>query len=111
ARVSGSTEIALMLLDVLSGLDEICVAVSYEDESGLAIPEMPAHLDDLERCRPVFKTLPGWHDDLTGVRSWDDLPKTAQEYVRFLSGQIGVPVSIVSVGPERRQTIVLGGSR
>lgn len=107
ARVSGSTEIALMLLDVLSGLKELRVAVAYEDEDGRTIPEMPGHLDDLERCRPVYETLPGWSDDLTGVRRWDDLPSEAREYVRFLAGQIRVPVSIVSVGPERGQTIVL----
>ncbi len=107
ARVSGSTEIALMLLDVLSGLDEVRVAVAYEDESGRSIPEMPGQLADLERCRPVYETLPGWPDDLTGARSWSDLPATARDYVRFLSKQIGVPVSIVSVGPERRQTIVI----
>ena len=84
ARVSGSTEIALMLLDVLSGLDEVRVAVAYEDESGRSIPEMPGQLADLERCRPVYETLPGWPDDLTGARSWSDLPATARDYVRFL---------------------------
>jgi adenylosuccinate synthase len=105
ARVSGSTEIALMLLDVLSGLDELKVAVAYETEDGRAIPELPGQLADFERCRPVYKTLPGWSEDLTKARSWSDLPERAREYVRFLSGQIGVPVSIVSVGPERLQTI------
>jgi adenylosuccinate synthase len=107
ARVSGSTEIALMLLDVLSGHDEIRVAVAYETEDGRAVPELPAHLADLERCRPVYETLPGWPDDLTQARSWTDLPEAAREYVRYLSKQIRIPVSIVSVGPERKQTIQL----
>lgn len=108
ARVSGSTEISLMLLDVLSGIPELQVAVGYEDESGRKVTEMPGHLSDLERCRPVYETLPGWESDLTGVRSWADLPTEARNYVGYLAKQIGVPVSIVSVGPERRQTIILG---
>ena len=66
---------------------------------------MPGHLEDLERCRPVYETLPGWSDDLTTARSWDDLPARARDYVRFLAGQIGLPISIVSVGPERLQSI------
>jgi adenylosuccinate synthase len=107
ARVSGSTEIALMLLDVLSGLEEIRVAVAYEDENGRAVSEMPGQLADLERCRPVYETLPGWSADVTQARKWEDLPGEARDYVRFLAKQIRVPVSIVSVGPERRQTIVL----
>jgi adenylosuccinate synthase len=105
ARVSGATEIAVMLLDVLSGIDPIKVAVSYEDETGKRVENVPAHLSDLARCRPVFETLPGWQDDLTGCRNWDDLPGAARDYVGFLGKQLGVPVSIVSVGPERKQTI------
>jgi adenylosuccinate synthase len=105
ARVSGSSEIALMLLDVLSGLPEIQVAVAYQDEQGRRVDTMPGSLATLERCRPVYETLPGWSDDLTAARSWSDLPQTARDYVRFLGGQIGVPVRTVSVGPERTQTI------
>ena len=105
ARISGSTELAVMLLDVLSGLEEVKVAVAYEDESGRRIEDFPAHLDDLARCRPVFETLPGWDDDLTATKAWSDLPARARSYVEFLERQIGVPVRIVSVGPERTQTI------
>ena len=110
ARVSGSTEIALMLLDVLSGHEEIRVAVAYEDEAGRPVTSMPGHLEDLERCRPVYETLPGWSDDLTTARSWDDLPARAQDYVRYLTSQIGLPISIVSVGPERLQSIMVKNS-
>src|SRR4051794_10386162 len=106
ARVSGSTEIALVLLDVLRGLDELNVAVAYEDERGRAVADLPGQLADLERCRPVYETLPGWQADVTGARSWADLPGAARDYVEFLARQIGVPVLIVSVGPERRQTIL-----
>ncbi len=107
AQVSGSTEISVMLLDVLSGLKEVRVAVAYERDNGRTVRDMPGQLADLERCRPVYETFPGWSDDLTGIRSWDELPAAAREYVTFIGKQVGVPVSIVSVGPDRRQTIVL----
>ena len=106
-RVSGSTEVAVMLLDVLSGLEAVRVAVAYEDDAGRRVEAFPAHLDALGGCRPVFETLPGWSEDLTEARSWSDLPGAAQNYVRFLGAQLGVPVRIVSVGPDRSQTIWL----
>lgn len=105
ARVSGSTEIAVMLLDVLSGLEELNVAIAYETADGRPVKEMPGQLSDLERCRPVYKTLPGWSADVTQARSWTDLPREAREYVNFVEEQIGVRVSIVSVGPDRAQSI------
>jgi adenylosuccinate synthase len=105
ARISGATELSVMLLDVLSGLDPLQVAVAYEDPSGRRIEEFPAHLEDLGQCRPVYETLPGWSEDLTGARVWDDLPPAARAYVRFLADQVRVPASIVSVGPDRRATL------
>ena len=105
ARVSGSTEVAVMLLDVLSGIESLQVAIGYEDEHGKKLEDFPAHLADLERCRPIYATLPGWQEDITSARTWNDLPANARRYVDFLSEQVGVPVRIVSVGPERQQTI------
>jgi adenylosuccinate synthase len=69
------------------------------------VTEMPGHVTDFERCRPVYETLPGWTDDLTAVRQWSELPTAARSFVRFLAKQVGVPVRTVSVGPERKQTI------
>lgn len=109
ARVSGSTEIAVMLLDVLTGIEELKVAVAYED-NGVAVESMPASLVDYERCRPVYESLPGWTEDLTTARTWSDLPTRAREYVEYLGRQLGVRVSIVSVGPDRRQTIMVPGN-
>jgi adenylosuccinate synthase len=105
AQICGSTEICVMLLDVLSGLPELQVAVAYQDADGKTINHFPGHLADLDRCRPVYETLSGWSEDITGARSWSDLPPAARDYVRFLSKQIGVPVSIVSVGPDRSATL------
>lgn len=107
ARINGATEIAVMLLDVLSSLESLQVAVAYEDENGRTIHDFPAHLDDLQRCRPIYETLPGWSQDLTAARSWSDLPTEARNYVSFLAKQVGVPVTIVSVGPDRRATLTV----
>jgi adenylosuccinate synthase len=104
ARVSGSTEIALMLLDVLSGFEELKVAVAYEIK-GRRVTELPSSLLDFQECRPIYEAVPGWSEDITGARQWSDLPAAARDYVEFLGRQIQVPVSIVSVGPDRGQTI------
>jgi adenylosuccinate synthase len=106
ARVSGSTELAVMLLDVLSGIDDLKVAVSYDDR-GKPINELPSSLADFERYRPHYETLPGWRDDLTTIKQWSDLPAEARAYIEFIGRQVGVPVTIVSVGPERKQTILM----
>ncbi len=105
-RISGTTELAVMLLDVLSGIDELNVAVGYERD-GKPISELPSSLYDYERCRPVYQTMPGWSENLSAIRHWSDLPSQAKEYVELLGRLVGVPVTIVSVGPERLQTILL----
>ena len=107
ARVSGSTELALMLLDVLSGIETLRVAVSYEDEDGREVRDFPALLDDLERFRPVYRDLPGWEGDISGARKWADLPLEARKYVNFVADQVGLPASIVSVGPDRAATLAV----
>ncbi len=104
--MSGSTELAVMLLDVLSGIDELNVAVAY-DHQGQRTAELPSSLADFEHYRPIYETLPGWSEDLTAVKQWSDLPKQARDYVEFVGRQVGVPVTIVSVGPEHRQTIFM----
>jgi adenylosuccinate synthase len=105
ARLCGVTEVALMLLDVLTGLDELRIAVAYETPDGRTLSGFPAHVADLERCRPVYATLPGWSDDISTARRWSDLPQAARDYVCFIAEQIGVPISIVSVGPDRQATL------
>ena len=95
-----------MLLDVLSGLDTLNVAVAY-DFKGRRTDVLPGSLTDFEQCSPVYETLPGWTEDLTQIKQWSDLPACARDYVEFLGRQVGVPVTIVSVGPERRQTILV----
>jgi len=104
-RLSGVDELAVMLLDVLSGLDEVRICSAYEID-GRRTTRFPSHIDDLKRAVPVYETLPGWSDDLSGVRGYGDLPVRARAYLDRIGDLLGRPVSIVSVGPDRAQTII-----
>ncbi|MGB3715088.1 MAG: adenylosuccinate synthase [Candidatus Promineifilaceae bacterium] len=104
ARINGLTELALTKLDILSGIPELPVCVSYEID-GEEIRHFPSNLTILSKCKPVYKRLPGWTDDITKVRRIADLPKEARSYVDFISEEIGIPISLVSIGPEREQII------
>jgi adenylosuccinate synthase len=95
-----------MKLDVLSGFPELQIAVAYELD-GRKIDEMPGDPEDLERCTPVYETLPGWSEPLKGIRTWEALPAAARSYVKRLEVLTGVPVIAVSVGPDREETILL----
>jgi adenylosuccinate synthase len=106
ARLSGVDELAVMLLDVLGGFDEINVCTAYEID-GRRVTHFPSHVDDLKRAVPVYETLPGWPDELTGVRDYAALPANARRYLDRIGELLGRPVSIVSVGPDRDQTIFI----
>ncbi len=105
-RVSGLTNLSLNSIDVLTGLDEVKICVAY-DLDGERIDYYPASLETLQRCTPIYETLPGWSEDITGVRHLDDLPETAKNYVRRVSELVGVKISTFSVGHGRDQTNVL----
>jgi adenylosuccinate synthase len=104
ARLSGVDSICVMLLDVLSGLDELKICTAYEINGERTI-RFPSHVDDLRVAKPVYETLPGWQEDITGVRKLDELPENARLYLDRIMELIGVPIELVSVGPERDQTI------
>jgi adenylosuccinate synthase len=106
ARLNGADELAVMLLDVLSEPDEIKVCTAYELD-GERTEDFPADSFLLERCRPVYETVPAWRQPIGEARKLGDLPAAARRYVDRLSELIGLPVSIVSVGPDREQTIMV----
>jgi adenylosuccinate synthase len=106
ARLSGVTRLALMMMDVLSQLDEIKVCVAYELD-GKRITRVPAHAEAVRRCKPVYETIPGWNIPVDTARSLDDFPQGARDYVAWIERLVGVKVGIVSVGPDRKQTIFL----
>lgn len=107
ARINGMTSVALMLLDVLGGFEEIkiCTGYRYKDD---ILTEYPAKLSVLEACEPVYETFEGWQEDLSTVTSYEALPVNAKRYIERIEGLMGIPVKIVSVGPKRDQTIVRG---
>jgi adenylosuccinate synthase len=105
AALNGADELAVMLLDVLSDLDELRIAVAYQTEDGKPLDGFPGDADVLERCRPVYETLPGWNRDVSAARKLADLPANARRYVDRLAELLELPVSIISVGPDREQTI------
>jgi adenylosuccinate synthase len=104
ARLSGVDALAVMLLDVLSELPEIKICTAYELD-GRRINYFPSHVDDVRRATPVYETLPGWQQEITHLRRFEDLPENAQRYLRRLSELIGRPVQVASVGPDREQTM------
>ncbi|MCL6594340.1 MAG: adenylosuccinate synthetase, partial [Alicyclobacillus sp.] len=104
AWLNGYTELALMKLDVLSGLPEIPVCTAYELDGQTYLRPLPAY--ELERVTPRYEVLPGWQEDIAHCTSFDQLPAAAQRYVEQVEAWCGVPVRYLSVGPERSQTIV-----
>jgi adenylosuccinate synthase len=106
AELNGFDSVALTKLDVLDALDEIKVCVGYE-VGGRRIDTFPAVAQDLREIKPIYETLEGWNTDTVGTVDFEKLPQKAQEYVRFLSSEIGVEIGLISTGPERDQTIIL----
>ena len=108
-RLGGVNALSLMLLDVLSQLPEIKICVAYELD-GERIDYFPSHAEDLRSVTPVYETFEGWQQDVTGARSMEDLPAGAHDYLARVTELVGCPVEVVSVGPDREQTIFVSGN-
>ena len=104
ARLSGADTLSVMLLDVLSQLPELKICTAYEI-AGRRTAQFPSHVDDLRDAVPVYETLPGWQKEITDVRRIEDLPSAARAYLDRISQLVGRPVEVVSVGPDREQTM------
>jgi adenylosuccinate synthase len=100
--VNGLDLLAVTKLDVLSGLESLKVAIAY-DIAGVRRDTFTVHLADLERADVVFEELPGWEDDISAARRFEQLPPAAQAYVQLIEDSVGVSVQYVGVGPEREQ--------
>ncbi|GAA5414329.1 adenylosuccinate synthase [Ureaplasma ceti] len=103
--ISGCNEIVLTLLDVLTGFEEIKVCTHYEDENGKAIYNYVQDEVLSAKLKPVYKTLLGWDEDISKMTSYSEIPELCKQYVNFISDFLEIPVSYVSVGPDREQTI------
>ncbi len=105
-RLNGLCGLAVTKLDVLTAIPLLKIAVSYKCR-GRTLDLLPAELDELENCEPVFEEFPGWNEDISKVRAWSELPQNARNYLRAIEQMSGVPVHIVSVAPSREATIVI----
>ncbi|QGV65919.1 adenylosuccinate synthase [Clavibacter nebraskensis] len=106
ARINGVTDFVLTKLDVLSGLATIPVCVAY-DVDGVHHDEVPVSQSDFHHATPVYEEFPGWQEDITACRRFEDLPKNAQDYVTAIERMSGARISAIGVGPEREQVVVL----
>lgn len=104
-RISGIDSLALMLFDVLTGIEELKICIGYK-LNGEEIKTIPATLDEYENCEPIYISVPGWKDDITNCRSFAELPLEAQNYVKTIEKYTGISVDMISVGAERTQTII-----
>ncbi|NUP63016.1 MAG: adenylosuccinate synthase [Nonomuraea sp.] len=105
-RINGITDYFLTKLDILSGLERIPVCVAYEVD-GVRHDEIPMTQTDFHHATPVYEELPGWQEDISNAKSFEDLPPNAQAYVRSLEEMSGAPISAIGVGPGRDQTVVV----
>lgn len=105
-RMSSLTGISLMLLDVLSGIEtlKLCTAYMLDDQK---IYALPSTVEELERCKPIYEEMPGWKEDISNVSSFEELPINCQNYIRRIEELVHCPITIFSVGPDRKQTIIL----
>ncbi|MBW2022812.1 MAG: adenylosuccinate synthase [Deltaproteobacteria bacterium] len=105
-RINGLTALAITKLDVLTGLEKVKICAEYELD-GKCVQVRPASLNAMARCKPVYKEMPGWEEDISGARRLSELPAEARAYLKEIEEITGVPISLVSVGPGREETIVI----
>ncbi len=103
--INGATRLYMMKADVLSGFDEIKVCTQYKGQDGASTDQIPYDLSD-DTFEPVYESFSGWQEDLTEVKSYDVLPQALKSYVQFIEKEVGLPIDIVSVGPDREQTLM-----
>jgi hypothetical protein len=106
ARINGITDFVMTKLDVLTGLAEIPVCVAYEVD-GVRFDEMPVNQSDFHHATPIYENFPGWTEDISGARRFEDLPVNAQNYVRAIESMSGARISAIGVGPARDEIIAI----
>src|SRR5437764_5017668 len=104
-RLNGLTGLVITKLDALTGLDPLHVAVRYSGPEGASFDEFPYHQSMVHKATAEYIPVPGWHEDISGARSLEELPRTARDYLALISDHLGVPIVLVGVGPGRDQVI------
>ena len=105
-QLNGVSGLCITKLDVLDGVESVKICVGYKLEGAFS-EILPVGAEELERCHPVYEDLPGWMESTVGIKSMERLPKNAQAYLRRIEELAGVPVDLVSTGPDREETIVM----
>jgi len=106
ARLNGLTGLAVTKLDILGGLDTLNICIGYEHQ-GKTLDYFPGNLQILGECKPIYETLPGWSEDISGIRNYNDLPENTKKYLNRIEELVETPVQIISIGPARDETIIL----
>ena len=107
-RVNGLTGLVVNKLDTLQGVSTLKVCTAYETQDGQELPGFPASIEELALCRPIYTELPGWNEDISCCRTFEELPRTCRDYIAFLEKTAGCPVVMAGVGPGREQMAVKG---
>ena len=105
-RINGLTGLCIMLLDVLSGLQNLKICTGYL-LNGEEIDYIPADYSEYGKCIPIYEIYPGWNEDITQIKTYDELPLNCKNYLKAIEKHTGVNVTIFSVGPDRTQTVML----
>ncbi|MNN07424.1 Adenylosuccinate synthetase [compost metagenome] len=105
-QINGVSGLCLTKLDVLDGLDSIKLCVGYTLD-GSTVDILPRGSDAVARCEPVYEEFPGWNESTFGVKSWDALPEAARVYLKRVEEVVGIPIDMISTGPDRDETILL----
>ncbi len=106
ARLNGFTSIAITKLDVLGGLERLSICTCYKYKNDI-IKHFPADLEILSECKPVYEEIEGWNEDISEIREYDDLPENTKKYLKRVEELAKTPIDIISVGPQRDETIVI----
>jgi adenylosuccinate synthase len=104
-QLNGVSGLCITKLDVLDGVEAVKICVGYKLD-GTMSEILPVGAEELERCHPVYEELPGWMESTVGIKSYDKLPRAARDYLARIESLAGVPVDIISTGPDRDETIV-----
>jgi len=105
-RINGLTGLGIMLLDVLTGIDNLKICTGYL-LNNKKIDYIPADYNEYEKCIPIYETYPGWKEDITKVKTYEELPLNCQNYLKVIEKNLGINVTVFSVGPDRLQTVTL----
>ena len=104
-RVNGLTKLAINKLDTLSGIGDLKICTAYKKPDGSIIKDFPPTLEELADCEPVYETFPGFNDDVSGCRSFDELPEICKKYILKLEELCGCKIAMVGIGPDRSQIL------